>query len=149
MAHAAHDRATHRIAIARHPLYPMLLPIPVVCFTGALLADIAYVQSDGNLTWLYFSNWLITAGLVFGGIAAVLALIDVLRSDGPNRRHGWTHFGLFVAAWVVEFFNAFIHQRDGWTAVVPTGMILSIIGVVLILASGWLWQSVRYFGERA
>jgi hypothetical protein len=29
----------------------------------------------------------------------------------------------------------FIHTRDGWTAVVPTGMTLSILGVILALAA--------------
>jgi hypothetical protein len=42
---------------------------------------------------------------------------------------------LFFAALVVELFNMFIHTRDGWTAVVPTGMTLSILGVVLALAA--------------
>jgi hypothetical protein len=32
-------------------------------------------------------------------------------------------------------FNAFVHTIDGWTAVVPTGMILSIIGAIFALAA--------------
>jgi uncharacterized membrane protein len=44
----------------------------------------------------------------------------------------------FYAALLVELLNIYIHERDGWTAVVPIGMTLSIIGTVLILVAGWL-----------
>jgi uncharacterized membrane protein len=42
---------------------------------------------------------------------------------------------LFFAALVVELFNMFFHTRDGYTAVVPAGMALSIVGVLLALAA--------------
>ena len=34
-----------------------------------------------------------------------------------------------------------VHDRDGWTAVVPIGFTLSIIGLVLVLIAGMLWPS--------
>jgi uncharacterized membrane protein len=64
MAEAVARPAVRPISIVRHPLYSMLLPVPVVCFIGVLLTDIAYVESDGNLIWLAFSSWLLLAGLV-------------------------------------------------------------------------------------
>jgi uncharacterized membrane protein len=142
MAEAVARRDRRPIAIVRHPIYSMLLPIPVVCFIGALLTDWAYVGSGGNLTWLNFSSWLLAAGLLFGGIAAVVLLIDLFR--GIGARTGWLHFLLLGAAWIVELINSFAHARDGWTAVVPLGMTLSVIGVLLVLAAGWVWQSIRY-----
>ena len=125
------------ISIARHPITSILLPVPIVCFAGALLTDLAYVNSSGNLLWLNFSSWLITAGLVFGGFALLVLLID-----GFRRASGWLPFAFIAAAWVVELLNALIHARDGWTAVVPLGMILSILGTLLALASSWLWRSM-------
>ena len=53
-------------------------------------------------------------------------------------RRGWPAFALLLAAWIVEFINSLVHARDGWTAVVPTGLILSIVGAVLVLIAGWL-----------
>jgi len=131
-----------RAVTARHPILSLLLPIPIVCFVGALLTDLSYVNSGGNLLWVNFSSWLITAGLVFGGIAIVFLIVDGVRGSVS-----WLPFLLVGAAWVVELINALIHARDGWTAVVPTGMILSIIGVVLILAGGWLSRSARVVGD--
>jgi uncharacterized membrane protein len=129
------------ISIARRPLTAMLLPVPIVCFIGNLLTDLAYLNSGGNLIWLNFSTWLNAAGLLFGAIAAVLLLFDTGRSSVS-----WATLLFLAAAWVGEFVSALVHARDGWTAVAGTGLILSIIGVLLILISGWLWQSVRYAG---
>jgi len=127
------------ISIARRPLTAMLLPVPIVCFIGNLLTDLSYLGSAGNLVWLNFSTWLNAAGLLFGAVAAVVLFIDTLRSS-----IGWGAFLFVAAAWIVEFINALVHARDGWTAVAGPGLILSIVGVLLILVSGWLWQSIRY-----
>ena len=121
------------VSIVRHPIYSMLLPVPIVCFLGALITDLTYANSSGNLLYVDFSSWLIAAGLVFGGIAGVVLLIDAIR-----RAASWVAFGLLLAAWIVELINSFVHARDGWTAVVPLGLILSVIGALLILICGWV-----------
>ncbi|MFL6851119.1 MAG: DUF2231 domain-containing protein [Sphingomicrobium sp.] len=143
MPEAASGRRPVPISIDRRPVTAMLLPIPIICFIGNLLTDISYLNSGGNLTWLNFSTWLNAAGLLFGGIAGAFLLIDSIRGA-----LGWAAFGFLLSAWIVEFFNALVHSRDGWTAVSGAGLILSIIGVVLILISGWLWQSARYLEVR-
>lgn len=141
---ATNSRGLRPISIARRPLTAMLLPVPIVCFIGVLLTDLSYLDSGGNLVWLDFSSWLNAAGLLFGAIAAVVLFIDTIRSSV-----GWGTFLLLAAAWVVEFINALVHARDGWTAVAGAGLILSIIGVLVILVSGWLWQEIRYRDEGA
>ena len=138
VAEAIAQRPIRRIAIARHPLYAMLLPVPVVCFIGALITDIAYVKSGGNLIWLSFASWFLLFGLLFGAIAALILLINFIRDRALRRPTGWLHLLLFYAALLVGLFDIFIHERDGWTAVVPIGMTLSIIAVVLILIAAWL-----------
>jgi uncharacterized membrane protein len=135
---SAVSRRVRPIAIVRHPIYSMLFPVPVVCFLGVLLTDIAYVNSDGNLIWLSFSSWLLLFGLLFGAIAALVLLIDVIRSSAIRRGAGWAHLLFFYAALVVELFSVFIHERDGWTAVVPIGLTASIVGALLILIAAWL-----------
>jgi uncharacterized membrane protein len=147
MAETVARRSERPIAIARHPIYSMLLPVPVVCFIGALITDLCYQGSGGNLIWVNFSSWLIAAGLFFGAIAGVVLLIDLIRGAARGTGLGWWHFGLLLAAWIVELINSFVHARDGWTAVVPDGLVLSIVAVLLVLVSGWLWQSIRYRSE--
>lgn len=139
MAENPAHRHARPIEVARRPIGNLLLPIPILCFIGAVLTDWSYLGSDGNLTWLFFSTWLIPVGLVFGGFAALFLLIDAIRLRG-----GWLAFLLLAAAWVVELFNAFVHMRDGWTAVAGLGFILSIVGAVLALLSGWFAADNRY-----
>ncbi|WP_419807789.1 DUF2231 domain-containing protein [Sphingomonas sp.] len=127
-----------------HPLHPMLVPFPIVCFSGALLTDLAYLGS-ANVQWSNFSIWLITAGLIGGGLAALTGIIDYagdrrVRAAGPATLHMILNLSVFA----IEFVNAFVHSRDGWTAVVPTGLTLSIVSVALLGVSSWLGGSLVY-----
>jgi uncharacterized membrane protein len=132
--------ARRPLAIGGHPIYSALLPAPILCFLGALITDIVYASAP-DMMWLDFSTWLLLAGLVAGGVAGVALIIEMVRA-GRGRTGALTaHFLLLLAAWVVAIFNSFIHTRDGWTAVVPTGIILSLAGAVLSLLAGWFWQS--------
>jgi len=53
----ADPRSTARIA--DHPIHPMLVPIPIACFIGALVTDITYAVT-AEMMWSDFSAWLIT-----------------------------------------------------------------------------------------
>jgi uncharacterized membrane protein len=124
-----------RVARVTGPIYLVLFPIPVVCFVAGLLTDIAY-SASASLMWLHFSEWLIATGLAFGALAALALLIEFFANDVIRAGAiGWSHLALFYAALIVELFNSFVHTVDGWTAVVPTGLILSIVGATLALAA--------------
>ncbi len=123
------------VARATAPIYLTLFPIPIVCFVAAMATDFAYSRGAA-LMWLNFSEWLIAAGLAFGALAALALLVEFIARPALRRgRKGWTHTALFYGALVVELFNALVHTSDGWTAVVPAGITLSIIGAVLGLAA--------------
>jgi len=127
-----------------HPLHPMLIPFPMVCFIGAFATDIAYWRS-ANLFWLNMGSWLLAAGLLFGVLAAATGLTDYLANKRIRAlRQATPHMLLNVAVMVIELVNVFVHNRDGWTAVVPTGLILSTISVLLLGASAWLGGSLVY-----
>ena len=90
---------------------------------------------------------------LFAGIAAIFGMIDFFfgnRSDRPTI--GWIHMIANLVLFVVALFNNFVHARDGWTSVVPTGLTLSIITVLLLLVSGHLGGRLAYVhvvrGER-
>lgn len=122
------------VASVTGPVYLLLFPIPVVCFLGALITDFVY-SGNAVIEWLNFSEWLIAAGLFFGAFAALALLIEFFASGPIRVAIGWVHIALFYAALILELFNAFVHTIDGWTAVVPTGLTLSIIGSILSLAA--------------
>lgn len=127
-----------------HPLHAMIVPVPIVCFIGALLTDLAYYNS-ANVQWSNFSIWLITAGLVGAGLAALTGIIDYIGDRRVRAaRPATPHMIINLSVFVIELFNAFVHSRDGWTAVVPTGLTLSVISVLLLAVSAWLGGSLVY-----
>jgi uncharacterized membrane protein len=128
------------LAIVGHPIYSAFLPIPIICFVGALIADLAYIGTF-NIMWLDFSAWLLLAGLIGGGVAGALLIVELVRARQNRNRALSAHFILLLSAWTVEILNSFIHARDGWTAVMPTGLVLSIVAALLSILAGWLWQS--------
>ena len=129
-----------RVAIGGVPVHAMLVPFPIVCFTGALLTDITYSHSP-QVQWVNFSAWLLAVGLIVGAIAAIFGLIDFL-SAGPERpRIGWIHLVGNAIVLVLALFNSLVHARDGWTSVVPWGLTLSALTVLVILVSPWLGTS--------
>jgi uncharacterized membrane protein len=130
------------VAVAGHPIYSSLLPIPIVCFVAALITDAAYAGT-ADMMWLDFSSWLLLAGLVCGGVAGALLIVELIRARRGRTGALTTHFVLLLAAWIVEVFNSFIHARDGWTAVVPAGITLSAVAAVLAILAGWFWQSAQ------
>ncbi len=119
------------VAAVTGPMYLMLFPIPVVCFIAALFTDLVYA-GNAVIEWLNFSEWLIAGGLVFGAFAALASLVELIAAE-PLRTSilGWGHIFLFWGAMIVELFNSLVHSVDGWTAVVPTGLTLSIIASIL------------------
>ena len=118
--------------IAKHPIHPMLVPFPIVCFVGTLITDIAY-YATANMIWADFSAWLVTVGVIMGVLAAIAGLIDFLGNRLIRaQRPAWPHVLGNILVLVLATFNVFVHGRDAWTSVVPTGLILSAI-VVLIL----------------
>lgn len=130
--------------IAKHPIHPMLIPIPIVCFVGALVSDIAYACT-AEMMYADISSWLLPIGLAFGVLAAIAGLIDFLgdrliRQQGP----AWPHLIGNAVALVVAFFNTLIHTRDAWTSVMPTGLILSIVTVLILPVTGWLGAEMVY-----
>ncbi len=136
-----HPRAT--AAIAGHPIHATLVPFPIVCFTLTLLTDIAYWQTS-NLMWQHFSEWLLLAGLVFGGLAALAGAVDMFRREVRAQGPAWPHAIGGVAVFCLAFVNSLVHAGDGWTAVVPYGLILSAATVVVMAVTDWLGRSMVY-----
>lgn len=138
------DRARGRpLAIHGHPIYSALLPIPILCFVGALITDVTYSGAP-DMMWLDFSAWLLLAGLISGGLVVLFLVFELVRVGSGRTGSLAMHGLLFGAAWIVEVLNSFVHARDGWTAVVPTGLILSVVAVILALLSGWFWQAFAH-----
>ncbi len=130
--------------IAGHPVHPMLVPFPIACFVGTLLTDLAYWRT-GGMMWADFSAWLVTVGVIMGFLAAIAGLIDFLgnrlvRAQAP----AWPHAIGNIVVLILATCNMLVHSRDGWTSVVPTGLILSALVVLILLFTGWMGWAMVY-----
>ncbi len=105
----------------------------VPLFLGATLSDWAYFSSH-EIQWVNFAAWLNAGGLLIAGLALLWGAVDVLRSSVKRNRGGLIYLALLLVTFVVGFINALIHGKDGWAAM-PSGLILSVVVVVLAAAA--------------
>ena len=123
------------------PAISTLAAFPIAGFSLTLLTDIVYWQTE-NLLWLHFSEWLLLAGLVFG--ALVLPLLAVAYFV-QGARHDWPALACGVLVLLLATLNSFIHTADGWTAVVPYGLAVSVLTVLAMIMTGWFGRrGMRY-----
>ena len=113
------------------PIYKMPASFSAAYFSAALVTDLVYWQIP-NVMWERFSIWLIVAGLVMAGLAAVAYVIDLFTGRQIDRPTLPRAVGYVIAVFT-SLINAFVHSRDGYTAVVPTGLMLSGSVVVVLL----------------
>jgi len=138
------DHLEPTVQIARHPVHPMLVPFPIVCFIGAFVTDVAYWLT-AEMMWADFSAWLLAVGLIVGVLAGIAGLVDFLgnpriRAQSP----AWLHMLGNLLVLVLAFFNTLVHSRDAWTSVVPLGITLSLVTVLILPVTGWLGWSLVY-----
>ena len=115
---------------AGFPLRTFFVPFPFVCFTLTLVTDIAYWRTS-FLMWNNFSSWLLFFGLLVGAVGLVAGALDMLRRSTRIWGPGWAAAIGYVLMLAVAVVNSFVHAGDGWTAIVPNGLILSVVTFVL------------------
>ncbi|WP_144299566.1 DUF2231 domain-containing protein [Elioraea rosea] len=122
-----------------HPLHAILLAFPFPLFLGALISDLAYWASF-HVQWANFSSWLITGGLLFGAVAMLWALVELVRGPRERRRRLAVYFLVLLAMWVIGFINALVHAMDAW-ATMPEGLYLSAVTALLAFVAAWMGYS--------
>jgi uncharacterized membrane protein len=127
------------------PLHAVLLAGIVPLFLGVLLCDWAY-GSTYEIQWKNFASWLLVGALVYGGVALLWSLIDLVRADRRGGRP-LLYFLLLLAAWVLGFINALVHAKDAWASM-PAALILSVIVALLAVAATVLGFATRRAGDR-
>jgi uncharacterized membrane protein len=137
------------ISLPRKPIHPILGSFSAAYFTGALATDIAYWRT-ADVIWETFSDWLLVAGMIMASLAIMVFWIDLVVTK-QTRTSTWPSAIAYGLAVLLSFVNAFVHSRDGYTAVVPAGLILSALVVVILLISTVMGRVVfrpRQVGER-
>jgi uncharacterized membrane protein len=133
-------------SIAGHPIHPMLIPFPIAFFVATFVCDLAYWQTS-NAAWATAAIWLLGAGLTMAALAALVGLADVLGEPRIRALNDvWWHAGGNVIVVLIELYNFFVRYSEGTSAIVPKGLVLSLVVVCILLFTGWKgWEMVyRY-----
>jgi len=128
-----HPQSTAKIG--GHPIHPMLVPFPIVCFVLALVADVFYLQGHDH-PWASASRILLAIGLIMAALAAVAGLTDFLGEKRIQGSDAIKHAIANVTVVVVELVNLFLRWHND-AAIEKIGIYLSAISVVILLYSGW------------
>jgi uncharacterized membrane protein len=130
-------------SIAGHPIQPMLSPFPIAFFVATFVCDLIYWRT-GNPGWVTATQWLLGAGLIMAALAAAVGLIDVLGEPRIQAlKDAWYHAGGNVLAVLIELYNWYSRYSSGEAAMLPTGLVLSLIVVLTLLFTGWKgWEMV-------
>jgi uncharacterized membrane protein len=130
-------------SIAGHPIHPMLIPFPIAFFVATFVCDLIYWRT-GNPGWVTATLWLLGAGIIMAALAAVAGLIDVFGDYRIRALNDvWWHAGGNVIVVLIEIYNWYVRYEQGPAAVVPKGLVLSLIVTCILLFTGWKgWEMV-------
>jgi uncharacterized membrane protein len=129
--------------IATHPIHPMLIPFPIVCFVGTLITDIVYTRNH-DAGWATASHWLLGIGLVMAALAAAAGLTDYLGDERVRRlSDALKHMLANVTAVVLELVNLILRLRHD-DFIGSTGVYISGVVVLILLYSGWKGGDLVY-----
>lgn len=130
-------------SIAKHPLHPMLVALPIGLWIFSLISDVIYVMEWGGRVWYDVAFYTMAGGLAGALLAAVPGLIDLLSmSSGKVKAIGIWH--MCINLLVVALFAVNLWLRYPSTQGVAPPIWLSVIGVVLLGVSGWLGGEMVY-----
>jgi uncharacterized membrane protein len=124
-------------SIAKHPVHPMLIVLPIGLWVFSLACDLAYVLGSGDDTWLTVALYTLAGGLIGALLAAIPGLIDLLSlPSGEVRRLALIHMALNLSVVGLYAINLWLRVRGSETMTLPIS--LSVVSVAILAVSGWL-----------
>ncbi|MGW1346730.1 DUF2231 domain-containing protein [Kribbella sp. NPDC002412] len=134
-----------------HPFHPVLVAVPIGAWVASVVFDLVALISTDEAVFAEGAYWLVGIGVVGALLAAVFGLIDLLAIPRGTKvfRTGLTHMTLnliVVALFVISFA---IRAGQGSEEASVAGFVLSLFGVGILGASGWLGGQLAYhYGVR-
>ena len=129
-------------SIARHPIHPMLVPIPIGLWLFSLVCDLVYQFGPGDTVWYTVATYNLVAGIVGALAAALFGLIDMRALPPHVKRLARVHLTLNLAVVALYLVNAWLRLIPGPYSIVP--LLLSLAAVTTLGVSGWLGGHMVY-----
>jgi uncharacterized membrane protein len=135
-------------SMGKHPVHPIIIPFPIALWIFSLVADVIYLWRGSPVWRDYIAFYTLLGGIVGAVVAAVPGFIDWLSiTDREVKRLADWHARLNVIALVVFVVDFYLRTTGGarWVGGSNTiPLLLSVLGVILIIISGWLGGEMVY-----
>ena len=126
--------------IAKHPIHPMLVAIPIGLWLFSLVCDLVFRFGSTNPNWEIVAKYTLVAGIVGALIAALPGFIDMLSLPWPLKRVALLHMAINLTVVALYIVNAWLRRRG----VSDAAIWLSVISVAMLAVSGWLGGKLVY-----
>jgi uncharacterized membrane protein len=136
-----------------HPVHPILVTVPIGAWVCSLVFDLISYGSSEPRTWSVGAMWLVLFGAIGAAVAAVWGVIDFLTiprgtaAFNTGRIHAVLNSTALVI-FIIDFIWRY-NSRDSWESTPVGPLILSIVGLAIVGASGFLGGRLAYhYGVR-
>ena len=140
--HAKESAMRTPARIGRHPIHPMLVPLPIGLWIFAFLCDLLFVLGAGASHWFTISFYAMIAGIGGALLAAIPGTIDMFSLSGVRKKLALTHMALNLT--VVALFAINLWLRINGAEVAGLPLALTIVAITLLSVSGWLGGHLVY-----
>jgi uncharacterized membrane protein len=128
-------------SIAKHPLHPMLVAIPIGLWIFSLICDIVVLLGGTSEHWAVVARYTMVGGIIGALVAAVPGFIDMLSLPWAVKRIALMHMSINLTVVAMYVVNVYLRAR-GVESNAP--FLLSLIAVALLGVSGWLGGRMVY-----
>lgn len=137
-----------RVAIAGHPIHPMLVPVPIGLLVGSVAADIAYILTGQSEMWADIAFWALAGGIITALLAALAGFGEywLLARHTDARGMAVAHMVMNVAA-VALFLVSLLLRLDEVSldgSRFGAAFALSVVALVMLGVSGWIGGELSY-----
>jgi len=132
-------------SVARHPIHPMLVPLPIGLWIFSFVCDLVFAFGSGAPVWKTVALYTMVGGIVGALLAALPGLIDLLSLPPGLRTTAIIHMSINLTIVVLFVINAWLRIRAGDAGNTATGPVwLSLIAILMLAVSGWLGGKLVY-----
>ncbi len=150
--HQAKQPVTFAAGPYGHPFHPILVTVPIGAWMSSVVFDLGSHAVDDGSYLVRGAAWLVVIGVLGAVVAALFGLLDLLAIPRGTRafRTGIAHMSLNLTAVALFAVDFLLRRGDLDRTATPAGpLLLSIAGVAILGASGWLGGMLAYhFGVR-
>lgn len=122
----------------------MLVPIAIGMYVAATCADIASVGT-GDPFWARATGWLLLGTLMSATIAAIPGIIEFMSIERVQTLPvAWAHATGNFLFLMTAAGNYGLRQANPDTSHGGSGLVVTLLGLVLLIVSGWLGGEMSY-----